>query len=223
MDSSGTAGIAARRRPPCRGVAPPQAGGVGDFARMTDRPCPALVLAAILAASACSHPADTPGSAATARPAGVPIDNFAEVAPGIFRGAQPDADGFRALKERGVRTIVNLRGKHDDRPVASPLGLDVVDIPMSATVTIAPPTDDEVRAFLAAVLDPAKRPVFVHCAAGKDRTGTMCALYRIEVDGWTPEKAYEEMKSFGWHDEMYPALGAFVRGYAAKGLATKPR
>jgi tyrosine-protein phosphatase SIW14 len=178
-----------------------------------------ILALALLAIAGCSRPADTAGSAAATRPAGVPIDNFAEVAPGIFRGAQPDADGFRALKGLGIRTIVNLRGKHDDTPAAAPLGLGVVEIPMSAKFTIEPPTDDEVRAFLAAVLDPAKRPVFVHCAGGKDRTGTMCALYRIEVDGWTPEKAYEEMVSFGWHDELYPALGKFVRGYTPKGLA----
>lgn len=176
----------------------------------------ALTLAAI---AGCSRPSDTEGSAAATRPAGVPIDNFAEVAPGIFRGAQPDAEGFRALKGLGICTIVNLRGKHDDTHDAGPLGMSVVEIPMSAKLTIEPPTETEVREFLDAVLDPAKQPVFVHCAGGRDRTGTMCALYRIEVDGWTPEKAYDEMKSFGWHDEMYPALGAFVRGYAPKGLA----
>ena len=133
------------------------------------------------------------GSAAATRPAGVPIDNFAEVVPGMYRGAQPDADGFRDLKARGVRTIVNLRGSHDDRSVAGPIGLEVVDIPMSAKPTIDTPTDDEIRLFLATVLDPAKRPVFVHCAGGRDRTGTMCALYRIEVDGWTAEKAHAEI------------------------------
>ena len=193
---------------------------------MTKSPllCSAVLALALCAVAGCSRPADTAGSAAATRPAGVPIDNFAEVVPGVFRGAQPDADGFRALKGLGIRTIVNLRGKHDDSPLASPLGLEVVEIPMSAKLSIEPPTDEEVRKFLDAVLDPAKRPVFVHCAGGRDRTGTMCALYRIEVDGWTPEKAYAEMVSFGWHDELYPALGKFVEAYKPRGLAaTKSR
>jgi protein tyrosine/serine phosphatase len=185
----------------------------------------ALTVLAMAGLAGCSRgPDDTAGSAAATRPAGVPIDNFAEVAPGIFRGAQPDAAGFRELKDRGVRTIVNLRGKDHDRAAAGPLGLEVVDIPMSAKLTIEPPTDDEIRLFLATVLDPAKRPVFVHCAGGRDRTGTMCALYRIEVDGWTAEKAHAEMVSFGWHDELYPELGKFVRAWTPKGLApAKPR
>jgi tyrosine-protein phosphatase SIW14 len=174
---------------------------------------PLLLALALVFVPACSKaPAkrDTPSRPATAE---MPIVNFAKVADGVYRGAQPDEAGFKALKGLGVKTVVNLRNKHDDTPAAKPLGIEVVQIPMAAKMTIAPPTDAEVKTFLDAVLDPARRPVFVHCAGGKDRTGTMCAIYRMEVDHWTPEKAYEEMKSFGWHDDMYPALGKFVLGY----------
>lgn len=173
-----------------------------------------VLLAGLWLVPACSRkPSRAPGPAPAGSIAGVPIDNFAKVSEGVYRGAQPDAAGFKALQAMGVKTIVNLRGKHDDRPEATPLGLAVVSIPMSSKLTIAPPNDEEIRKFLGTVLDPALRPVFVHCAQGKDRTGTMCALFRIEVDGWTPEKAHEEMVAFGWHDELYPALGSFVLGY----------
>lgn len=174
---------------------------------------PMLLALVLVFAPACSKPPrkqETPTRPATP---GMPIENFAKVADGVYRGAQPDAAGFKALKGLGVKTIVNLRNKHDDTPEATPLGLAVVRIPMDAKVSIAPPTDAEAKAFLDAVLDPARRPVFVHCAKGKDRTGMMCAVYRIEVDHWTPEKAHEEMLEFGWHDEMYPEVGRFVLGY----------
>jgi protein tyrosine/serine phosphatase len=179
----------------------------------------ASFLVVVLALAACSH-GETPGAAAARAASGEsgPVANFAQVAPGIFRGAQPDPDGFRALKERGVKTIVNLRSKHDDRVDAEPLGMSVVTIPMSAKLKLDPPDDDEIRTFLAAVTDPARQPVFVHCAEGRDRTGVMCAVYRMEVEGWTPERALEEMRSFGWHDETYREIGAFVAGYAKKGL-----
>jgi len=157
-----------------------------------------------------------PTSGAPAR-AGVPIDDFAEVADGVYRGAQPDADGLRALRGMGVRTIVDFRAKHDDADAAA-LGFDVVNIPMSSFPSIADPTDDEIRTFLGVVTDPARRPVFFHCAAGKDRTGTMCALYRIEVEGWTPERAVAEMRQFGYHGNVYPGLEEFVRGYRARGF-----
>jgi tyrosine-protein phosphatase SIW14 len=168
---------------------------------MTSKRFAALV-GLVLLAAACSHKSDP--SAAS------PVANFAEVAPGLYRGAQPDADGFRALRDMGVKTIVDLRGKHDDAKDAEPLGLSVVRIPMSSFPSIDPPTDAEIRSFLDVASDPARRPVFVHCAEGKDRTGVMCALWRIERDGWTPERALEEMRSFGYHETLYGNLAKFV-------------
>ena len=67
------------------------------------------------------------------------------------------------------------------------------------------------------MLDPAKRPVFVHCALGSDRTGTMMALYRIEADGWTNDEAIREMERFGFHD-YYSDLRRFVRDYRPRGF-----
>jgi protein tyrosine/serine phosphatase len=153
----------------------------------------------------------------------VPIENFAEVAEGVYRGAQPDSAGFRALADMGVKTVINLRANHDDRQEASRYDIEVVPIPMSAGLSLDPPTDEDVRKFFDVVLDPKRRPVFFHCAEGKDRTGTMCALYRMEVDGWTPERAHEEMEAFGWHDDIYRALGKFVLEYRPRGFAQAPR
>lgn len=187
----------------------------------------ALVL--VLLATACcgpsaaaSHPLDPAATGAGADDAApsVPIENFAEVADGLYRGAQPDAAGFAALHDLGVRTVMNFREKHSDRALAEKAGLSVVEIPLHAFLESDPPTDEEVRTFFDTVLDPAKRPVFVHCAYGKDRTGTMCALYRIEVDGWTPQKAFEEMQRYGFH-EAYTDLRKFVLGYTPRGFAKR--
>ncbi|HUV86117.1 MAG TPA: hypothetical protein VMX79_03305, partial [bacterium] len=56
---------------------------------------------------------------------------------------------------------------------------------------------------------PARRPVFVHCHAGVDRTGFVVAAYRVKVEGWTPEKAYEEMARLGFHSFLFWWPGAF--------------
>ncbi len=181
-----------------------------------------ILLALVLAfAPACSDSSGSSDAPPRAEAAGVPIENFAMIADGVYRGAQPGEAGFKKLKELGIKTVVNLRNKHDDVPLAKPHGIDVVTIPMSAKLKISPPNDAEIKAFLDAVTDPARRPVFFHCAAGKDRTGTMCAIYRMEVDGWTPQKAYDEMKSMGWHDEAYPTLGKFVLGYKPHLMAAR--
>lgn len=183
----------------------------------------AAFLPLLLGACACDGaPRAIPSAEAAAleEDAGVAIRNFRKVDDGLYRGAQPNARGYRALAELGVKTIVNLRRFHrtDRRDV--PEGIDVVDLPMRALVDSDPPSDDEVRRFFDVVLDPARRPVFVHCAHGKDRTGTMCALYRIEVDGWTPEAAFAEMKELGFH-RLYADLRRFVNRYSSRGFGTR--
>src|SRR6266542_1419505 len=44
--------------------------------------------------------------------------------------------------------------------------------------------------------DDANWPVFVHCAGGRHRTGVMTAVYRMAVDGWGVDQAYQEMKRY---------------------------
>jgi protein tyrosine/serine phosphatase len=58
--------------------------------------------------------------------------------------------------------------------------------------------DDDVVQFLKIVADTNNLPVFVHCERGADRTGTMCAMYRIVFCGWTKPEAIREMKEGGF-------------------------
>jgi DSP-PTPase phosphatase fused to NAD+ Kinase len=55
--------------------------------------------------------------------------------------------------------------------------------------------------FLRVVSDADRVPVLVHYSYGADRTGAMCAVYRIAVRGWTKEEAIREMTQggFGFH------------------------
>jgi len=121
------------------------------------------------------------------------VPNFAVVSPALSRGAQPTREGFRALRERGIRTIVALRwGHHDDAALAG-LGLNAYRLRAKQW---HPETEDVVRA-MKVILTPEYQPVFVHCQAGKDRTGFVVAVYRILVDGWSVDDAIAERKAFG--------------------------
>lgn len=175
--------------------------------------------------SACTSTPTGPGRSSTgrdfARPdPGAPVSNFAWITERVARGGQPDKGGMKFLRERGFKTIVNFRSNHTDRELAKDAGLESIEIPVHADVFgSTPPTEEQLKAFFAAVLDPAKQPIFFHCAHGKDRTGTLGALYRMEVDGWTSDEAIEEMRYFGYHT-FYQDLIAFVREYKPRGYAT---
>ena len=124
------------------------------------------------------------------------LSGVGRVAPGIFRGAQPEPEGYATLKAMGVRTVVNLRARHGERDAVEAAGMRYVEIPMSFLKKADPA---EVRKTLSVMTDPANQPVFVHCSVGTDRTGVVVAVYRMEVDGWSKAEAEAEMEAFGFH------------------------
>jgi tyrosine-protein phosphatase SIW14 len=147
------------------------------------------------------------------------LPNFAQVNDRLYRGGQPTAEGYRKLGERGVKTVVNLRSHHAYRRDVEAAGLKYVELPLRADLIDSdPPTDDELKRFFDIVLDPARQPVFIHCMGGKDRTGTLMAVYRMEIDGWTREEAIEEMQAFGFHD-YYDDLMEYVQKYKLRGFS----
>jgi len=104
---------------------------------------------------------------------------------------------MKKLKEMGVKTVVNLRSSHSDSDELGDTGLGYEHIDMEAWH----PRQEELIRFLKIATDPEKTPVFVHCQHGSDRTGTMCAVYRIAVCGWSKDEAIDEMTKggFGFH------------------------
>lgn len=125
------------------------------------------------------------------------VPNLHKVSEALFRSAQPSAEGMRNLKAAGIETIVNLRSFHSDRDEIGDTGLEYEHIYMKAWH----PEEEEAVRFLQIVTNPKRSPVLVHCQHGADRTGTMCALYRIAVQGWSKEEALKEMMEggFGFH------------------------
>ncbi len=130
---------------------------------------------------------------------GKTIVNYGYVSPVLLRGSQPTNAGFVALKEAGVKTIINLRdGKEDildERKVVQNLGMKYVSIPLTVLKGVR---KDQVHEFLSKVTG-GDELVFVHCRQGQDRCGTMVAMYRMHEQGWSAEQAYKEMISFGFH------------------------
>jgi len=122
------------------------------------------------------------------------VPNFHRVTTNLYRGAQPTAEGVARLKAMGIRTVVNLRAFHSDKDELA--GSELKGKRLS-TKPWHGETDDVVR-FLKIVSDTNNLPGFVHCQRGADRTGVMCAMYRIAVCGWTKQEAIKEMTHGGF-------------------------
>ena len=127
------------------------------------------------------------------------ILNFAKVSDALYRGGQPDAQGFARLKTMGIRTVVSLRTFNVDRPLLKGLGLEYYHISFKA----GHPEDEDVVQFLRIVTAPAHEPVFIHCKWGCDRTGMMVAAYRVVIEGWSPARALDEMRRMGFNDDWH--------------------
>lgn len=151
------------------------------------------------------------------RPAewGIPIQreglpNLHKVSDRLYRGAQPEEQGFDELKKLGVKTIVNLRGSEKDLKHIIGKDFNYYHIPVNTLF----PGREEFAYFLEIVSRPVNWPVFVHCKHGADRTGTAVALYRIKVQGWDVEKAIDEMVNGGYNfHRIHQQLKRFIRKF----------
>lgn len=137
------------------------------------------------------------------------LDNLYQVTTNLYRGAQPTAGGMAELKAMGIKTVVDLRGYHSDEAAAAGLDLNKERVPMEPWRV----EDAEVVRFLKVVSETNNLPVFVHCERGADRTGMMCAIYRIVVCGWTKDEAIEEMTEGGFRfSPAWQNIVAYIRG-----------
>ncbi len=144
-----------------------------------------------------------PSSAASSRPerwarpvASASLENWYQLNEDVYRSEQPTRQGFVEIRDRGIRTIVNLRQGHSDVKLIEGLGLHLIEVPMKAPFL----RERHLIAVLRAIRE-APKPVLVHCHHGSDRAGAVAAMYRIVFEGWTKEEAIDELKrgGFGFH------------------------
>lgn len=139
------------------------------------------------------------------------LANFSYLGQRVCRGAQPGRDGFKALAELGVSTVINLRLEApDEEQVVRSLGMNYLFYPMDP---LAAPTHAHVLAFLHTVCDPDHGQIFFHCYHGADRTGVLAACYRIAHDRWPLERALDELRDHHFHHAFQQAMWAYMRDF----------
>ena len=161
--------------------------------------------------------------------------HFSEVDPGFFRGGRPSSAQLENLRAMGIRTEISLQGGDlensayaalirfwepgetpeaiaAERTAASQLGIQFLNVPINSLARVTEPTDRAIWQVLAILTNPAARPVYLHCEHGKDRTGLIVALYRVQQQNWLVQKAYDEWRSQG-HDEIHKLFTGYLDEY----------
>jgi uncharacterized protein (TIGR01244 family) len=128
------------------------------------------------------------------------VANFAPVDDTFACGGAMKPEAAVELKKRGYKAVVNFRptdeagaNVEEEKAAVEQAGLKFIHAPFRRTDADFKPAVD---VFLAAVKDPANRPMLFHCAAGT-RASAMWLFKRVLVDGWTIEKALPEAESIG--------------------------
>ncbi|MQT13198.1 protein tyrosine phosphatase [Rhizobiales bacterium Sp-1] len=150
--------------------------------------------------------------------------NLHRVGGEMWRAAQPAPADFRRLAaDKGIRTVVNLRGGRDlgglalEEEACRALGIALVELPFRTRVAPAKETIREA----AALFDRIAYPALMHCKSGADRSGFAGALYLILKEGRSAAEAEHQLSLRYGHLKASRAgiLDAFLERYRTEGEA----
>ncbi len=124
----------------------------------------------------------------------------------LYRGARPTVDDLRQVKfdiNLEVGWFEFFHGETaQERAWCTGMGVAYLHRPMSDLFKPG-------RREITQIIDQAQfwlfkgHSVLIHCLHGEDRTGIVCAAYRIKYQNWPVEKAIAEMYEEGFHKIPY--------------------
>lgn len=134
----------------------------------------------------------------------------------VYRSGQMTADGFAdAVQRYHLRTILNVQDEVPDPKIEASfwdhhtikeselcrhLGVRYLHLKplLIARHLVGPQRPPVIEDLLEVLDDEANYPLLIHCHAGLHRTGLLTAIYRMEYQGWSKERAFREMKAEGF-------------------------
>lgn len=122
------------------------------------------------------------------------VRNLHKITEQLYRCAQPTPEEMATLEKMGIKTVINLRDIHNDIEKAQATRLRLLHIEMSAQDI----ETERIARVLALLRETEHAPFVIHCQHGADRTGVVCAMYRMVEQGWSRDDAIQEMREGGY-------------------------
>jgi len=133
------------------------------------------------------------------------IYRFIKVVDGLYRGSAPSIKDVKVLKDKfNINKIISLDEESGEKisRACEILGIKQVKIYLDGTrKSLFKLLSKNLKNLL---LDDG--PTFVHCQAGKDRTGLLIALFKCKYLEEDPEQALEEAKKLGFGIGLDPKV-----------------
>ncbi len=135
-----------------------------------------------------------------------PPENLHEVSKGVYSGASPEGDeGFEALAQLGVKTVISVDGAKPEVDIARKHGLRYVHLPIGYDGV-----PQERGAELAKALEELPGPVYIHCHHGQHRGPAAAVVACVVAGKINNEQAVRVMKEMGT-GEQYQGLWAAAK------------
>ena len=117
------------------------------------------------------------------------------------------------------KTFLKNNNYLNEREICQEHGVKLVYLPMAGNT---PPTGEQVDEWLSLLRDSNNLPILVHCAQGVTRTGTMIAIYDMDLLHKSNEETMAQLPMFGHkldvpkRKELYNFLSNYKPGMHAK-------
>ncbi len=132
-------------------------------------------------------------------------------------GGQPSGEAYAKAAANGFRSVITLRSPKDgvdtlrERFLVENNRMRYFNIPSPNPL----PSIKQIDEFLQTARDPANHPMLINCAFA-ERVAPYMLIFRMQDEGWTEEKALEEIVRLGLpRDDMRK----FARGYLSRRVA----
>ncbi len=154
----------------------------------------------------------------------VRFQNAHWISPELVRTNQPSPTQLKAWRDRGIMTVINLRGGFDssfyalEKEACEQLGLKMVDFTVTSREA---PSKVRVRGAKE-LFQTIEYPALMHCKSGADRAGLMSVLYKHFREGLPIREALEQL-SFRFLHVRHGKTGVLDYVFARYLLEAEPK